>query len=149
MPANSPASTVTLSAPLAQACQAYIFTRSRYQYVYSGATTVEPEQFASVPPNLALCPASVNPLPQMAPATPTAVATVTGTVVPAVATPTPQPVVLVAPAVVPQVFQNPAAQGIFNGPRNSATPRPAGVQQVAPAALPVLRPPSTGDGGLQ
>jgi len=69
----------------------------------------------------------------------------------ATSTSTPSPFV---PPVVPQVFQNPAVQGIFQAGGNRATPTPR-APAPAVAALPasgtqpiVLRPPSTGDAGL-
>jgi hypothetical protein len=67
------------------------------------------------------------------------------------ATPTP-----FVPVIIPQVFQNPAVQGIF-APGNRATatpvrpataPAPSGVQSAAVTQPVVLRPPSTGDAGL-
>jgi uncharacterized repeat protein (TIGR01451 family) len=65
--------------------------------------------------------------------------------------PTLTPIVL-PPVVIPQVIQNPAVGGIFNGTRNNTpTPvRPSAAAAVAvdPGAVPVLRPPSTGDAGL-
>jgi hypothetical protein len=80
--------------------------------------------------------APTNPTP-LPPATPTA---------------TPMPPVLPA-APVPQVFQNPAIQGIFNGPRNpnpasTPKPRPALAAVSVPSPEPTIRPPSTGDAGL-
>jgi hypothetical protein len=58
--------------------------------------------------------------------------------------------------IIPQVIQNPAIGGIFNGPRGN-TPTPARPREVGtagstgvgldPGAV-VLRPPSTGDAGL-
>ena len=70
------------------------------------------------------------------------------------ATPTPQVVLKPVVPVIPQVFQNPGAQGIFNGPRNPAAtpqpldPRPAAVASAA--SLPVvIQPPRTGDAGLR
>jgi hypothetical protein len=87
-----------------------------------------------VPANTALCP---TPIPN--------------TPVPSTPTPTPTLVpVVVAPPVIPQVFQH-VPQGIFNGSRNN-TPTPVRPVAAAPAApvtaMPVLRPPSTGDAGL-
>ena len=57
------------------------------------------------------------------------------------------------PPVIPQIFQNPAAQGIFApGNRNTpvrSTPVPGAVMSVNTLQPPpVLRPPSTGDAGL-
>lgn len=88
----------------------------------------------------------------VSPAAPTPVATVTPT-----STPIPQVVL----PVIPQQVQNPGAilavqGGIGNGTRNN-TPVPSRPAAVGPAsgigtspgAVPVLRPPSTGDAGLQ
>jgi hypothetical protein len=77
----------------------------------------------------------------------TALATLTPTATPTL---TPTPVIFVRPQI-PQVFQH-VPQGIFNGTRNN-TPTPvrqavAPVVANPPAAMPVLRPPSTGDAGL-
>ena len=86
-----------------------------------------------------------------------------GVILPSASTPTPNPVatstptpVVIAPAVIPQVFQNPGAMavvmgGIGNGTRNNTPvpPRPAVVDPAAVAGVaPMLRPPSTGDAGL-
>jgi predicted outer membrane repeat protein len=73
-------------------------------------------------------------------------------------TPAPAPTPPITPAPpppIPQMMQNPAAVlavmgGIGNGTRNN-TPvpaRPAVVTSTDPGAVPVLRPPSTGDAGL-
>jgi uncharacterized repeat protein (TIGR01451 family) len=73
----------------------------------------------------------------------------TATPVPSVTpVPTATPVPFVQP-VIPQVFQHPVG-GIFNGTRNNTpTPvRPAAVAPMAPGAMPVLRPPSTGEAGM-
>jgi hypothetical protein len=74
-------------------------------------------------------------------------------------TPTPVPTVVI-PSIepIPQVVQNPARGGIFNGSRND-TPTPVRPREVGTAGstgvglppagvLPALRPPSTGDAGL-
>jgi hypothetical protein len=88
-----------------------------------------------VPVNTALCP---TPIPN--------------TPVPPTVTPTQVPPAVVP--VVPQVFQH-VPQGIFNGSRNNTpTPvRPVGTAGstgigTAGPAMPVVRPPSTGDAGL-
>jgi hypothetical protein len=75
----------------------------------------------------------------------------------AIATAMPTVVAPVVPQVIPQVFQNPYAipaimGGIGDGTRNN-TPIPARPVAVAPDQVaplqPVLRPPSTGDAGLE
>jgi uncharacterized repeat protein (TIGR01451 family) len=77
--------------------------------------------------------------------------TPTPTPVPSTLTPTPVPTATpILPVVIPQVIQNPARGGIFNGTRNDTpTPvRPAAVAPVLVTDPPVLRPPSTGESGL-
>src|SRR6185503_5082227 len=90
---------------------------------------------------------------------PTPTPTVTPTTVPATPTPTPSPTVTpIPPVVIPQVIQNPARGGIFNGTRND-TPTPVRPREVGTAGstgvglppagvMPALRPPSTGDAGM-
>jgi len=91
-----------------------------------------------VPANTALCP---TPIP----------GTATPTSIPPTVTPVPA-----LPVVIPQVVQNPAIGGIFNGSRN-ITPTPVRPREVGTAGSTgigfdqgpvVLRPPSTGDAGM-
>jgi len=147
LPANSAASTISMSAVITRQCSEFVVA-SPFFFMFpspfgGGGFLAVPGSSFSIPADLSLCPAVVIP-PVTQPAAPTPV--------PGAPTATPTQVLAPVPLVIPQVFQNPGAQGIFNGPRNSATPRPAvavaPAVASAPSAMPVLRPPSTGDAGL-
>jgi hypothetical protein len=115
----------------------------------------------SVPVTSATTGTKVNTTSQLtsneAPPANPATATLLVNAVPVTATipPTATPTATQAPPfvqpVIPQVFQH-VPQGIFAGPRNN-TPTPVVraivAPQIDPGAIPVLRPPSTGDAGLQ
>jgi len=82
----------------------------------------------------------------------TATLTVTAAPTPVPPTPVPPTVAPPPPVFAPQVVQNPVVGGIFNGSRNN-TPTPvrpsaAAAVTIDPGVIPVLRPPSTGEGGL-
>jgi hypothetical protein len=123
----------------------------------NNSTALTSTQNQTAPPatatlNVAAAPPGppVPPVPPAPAPTPTVVAGATST-----PTPTSTPLPPFVRPVIPQVFQNPGVQGIFNGPRNpnsASTPQPRPAPVVAgvsdpPAAI-TIRPPSTGDAGL-
>jgi hypothetical protein len=125
---------LTLTTPFAQQCTA--------QPIILGPITVTQTSAFAGPVTLVLPVVLGNTIP----ANPALCST------PIPNTPTPVPTVVI-PSIepIPQVVQNPARGGIFNGSRNDTpTPvRPAAVAPVAvnPGAV-TLRPPSTGDAGM-
>jgi hypothetical protein len=157
IPPNSPAGQISLSAAMAQTCSEFLGGPSGFLVLNSplqpANITAYPGTYNSVPGNFALCPAVVvppvtNPTAPIAPPVPTA-----PTAVPTVAPLAPVQIGI------PQVFQH-VPQGIFNGTRNN-TPVPArpvevgtagstgvGLPPTGAAAIPLLRPPSTGDAGI-
>jgi hypothetical protein len=140
---------LTITTPIAQVCLASLGTIGPVTATQTSAFT---------PPNQMSLPAvtAVGGVPNTVPANP--LLCPTPTLVPNTPTPVPPTVtpVVVVPVIIPQVVQNPAIGGIFNGPRSN-TPTPVRPREVGtagstgvgldPGAI-VLRPPSTGDAGL-
>jgi len=143
IPTGSPAGSITLSLSMPQQCTEYIGALPGYIFQQPGGVlTLTIGGYVAVPADLAACVVATPPV------VPTPSVNATATPIPTVVP------VIVAPPVIPQVFQNPALGGIFNGTRNN-TPTPVRAAAVAPnaggpppAAMPVLRPPSTGNAGL-
>ena len=136
---------LTITVPIAQLCLASLRTIGPVTATQTSAFT---------PPNLMTLPAvtAVGGVPNTIPAN----TTLCPTPIPASPTPVTPTVTPVPPVVVPQVIQNPARGGIFNGSRND-TPTPVRPREVGTAGSTgigfdpgtvVLRPPSTGDAGL-